>query len=110
MSELDEIRKRKMEEFKKDQGGYQPQQSQEEEQAKQQLQQLESIVKQRMTKEALQRYGNIKAADHEKASQVMLLLAQLLQGGRLSTIDDSTLKDILSRTTPRKREMNIKRK
>ena len=85
------------------------QQAQEEAQVHQQLQQIEAAVKSRMSKEAFSRYSNIKAADPEKASQLLLLLAQFLQAGKLSMINDDVLRDILVRVAPKKREMKIKR-
>lgn len=106
MNELEEIRRRRMEEMQQRYS----EQAQQEEQVQQQLQQIESIIKQRMTKEALQRYSNIKAADPDRAAQLLLLLAQFLQTGKLSIIDDETLKEILVKVNPKKREMKIKRK
>jgi programmed cell death protein 5 len=109
MDELDEIKQRKMEELKQAQLGQMQQQSQEEEQLKQQIEQLEITVKQALTKDALQRYGNLKAASPEKAVQLLVILAQALQSGQISKIDDDTLKEILKKITPEKKDINIKR-
>ena len=81
----------------------------EEAQLRQQLQQLEIMVKQRMTKQALERFGNIKSAHPEKAIQVLAVLGQLIQTGKIEEIDDDQLKDILMRLTPEKKEFKIKR-
>jgi len=81
----------------------------EEAQLRQQLQQLEIMVKQRMTKQALERVGNIKSAHPEKAIQVLAVLGQLIQTGKIEEIDDDQLKDILMRLTPEKKEFKIKR-
>jgi programmed cell death protein 5 len=106
MSELDEIRKRKLEELQQRQG----EQNSQEMQAKQELAQIEAVVKQHMTKDALQRFGNIKSADHEKAMQLCIVIAQLLQQGRLATVDDAILKQILVQLAPKKRDFTITRK
>lgn len=109
MDELEEIRKRKMLELRQQYSQQASQEAYDESQAQQQLRQIEAVVRQRMTKEALSRFSNIKAADPDKASQIMVLLAQLLQTGRLTMIDDNILKDILTRISGRKREMKIRR-
>jgi DNA-binding TFAR19-related protein (PDSD5 family) len=106
MDELEEIRKRKLEEMQARQVAG----NQEEAQIQQELQQLEIAVKARMSKEALQRYGNIKTADNEKAVQLLLILGQLLQSGRISSIDDKTLKQVLLQATPKKKDFKITRK
>lgn len=106
---MDEIRKRKMEELKKAQLDQMQGQASEEEQIKQQVEQLEIIVKQALTKEALQRYGNLKTAFPDKAVQLLVVLAQALQSGQITKIDDNTLKDILKKISPDKKDIKIKR-
>ncbi len=107
MNEIEEIKRRKLEELR---AKFQ-QQHQEDTEAQQQFAQVETAVKQLFTKEALARYGNIKTAHQEKALQLIVVLAQLLQSGRIKQkIDDSTLKSILSRLTGEKRETKIIRK
>ena len=88
MPELDEIRKKKLEELRKLQQGRLQEQAQEEMQMQQQIQQLEAIVKQALTKEALERYGNLRAAYPEKAVQLLIILAQAMQQGKIEKIDD----------------------
>ena len=109
MDELDEIRKRKLEELKKQQVESMQQQAQEQEQLQQQIQQLEAIVKQAFTKEALERYGNLKAAFPDRAVQLLVILAQALQSGQITKIDDNALKEILKKLTPKKKDFKIKR-
>ena len=60
-----------------------------------QLVQLEAAVKSVMTKEAVERFNNIKVAHPQKAIQVMAFVAQLVQQGKTSRIDDTTLKAML---------------
>ena len=109
MDELEEIKKRKLEELKNAQLGQMQQQDQEEEQLKQQMQQLEAIVKQAFTKEALERYGNLKAAFPDRAVQLLFILTQAIQSGQITKIDDDTLKEILKKLTPEKKDIKIKR-
>ena len=105
MDELEGIRRRKLEELRKQQLN----QMQEEQQLQQQVQQLEEIVKQVLTKEALERYGNLKAAYPDRAVQLLVILAQAIQSGQITKIDDDTLKEILKKLTPKKKEFKIKR-
>lgn len=107
--ELDELKKKKIEELKAQIEAQQQSQMQEESQLDQQIDQLEHIVKQHMTKEAILRYGNLKTAHPEKAIQVLALLGQNIQTGNLDSIDDNLLKQLLIKLNDKK-EFNIKRK
>lgn len=110
MSELDEIRKRKLESLMELQQERLHQQSQEQAQLQQQIEHMENAVKQLFTKEALARYGSLKTAHHESSLQLLLILFQAMQKGQVQgRIDDSTLKKIIQQITPKKREINIKR-
>ena len=103
MNELDEIRKRKIQEIQ--------QQQEEEIQLQAQIQQMELIVKQFLDKDALERFGNIKAAYPEKATQLTVLLSQLIQSGQIQNpLNDSQFKAMLERLNPDKREIKITRK
>ena len=85
-------------------------QMQNEMQFQQQVQQLEIVVKQRLTKKALERYGNLKTAHPEKTIQLLAVLGQAIQTGKIEDqIDDEQLKEILIKLTPEKKEFNIKR-
>ena len=110
MDELNQIKQKKLEELQKQMGQQAEQQIAEETQIKQQIEQLESIVKTKLTKEALERYGNIRAAHPEKAVQALIVISQLMQTGQAEMIDDTMLKKILRRLTPQKREFKIRRK
>jgi programmed cell death protein 5 len=109
MEELEEIRKRKLAELRRQQLERMQQQASEEEQLQQQVQQLEMIVKQALTKEALERYGNLKTAFPDKAVQLLVVLAQAIQSGQISKIDDNILKEILKKLSPQKEAFKIKR-
>lgn len=73
------------------------------------INQLEAFVKQNMTKEAIERYGNIKTADYDKSLHLITILAEMIQSGKVPTIDDNFLKKVLISITPQKREFNIKK-
>ena len=110
MPTLDDIRKKKLEELMRMQQQKSQQQSDEKAQIQQQVEQMESIVRQFLTKDALARYGNLKAAHQEKALQMLVVLFQAIQKGQIQgKIEDSLLKKILEQLTPKKREINIKR-
>ena len=81
---------------------------QEELESQQKIQQLETIARQVLTKEALQRYGNIKAAHPEKAAQLLLVIGQAVQSGQINKIDDDQLKEILIKLTPEKKDFKIR--
>jgi len=87
------------------------QEMQEQLKLQQQLAQLESSAKQYMTKEAIQRYGNLKVAHPQKALEVIMLLAQLIQNGQLKDkVDDYALKEFLLKTQQQKKEFKLMRK
>ena len=110
MPTLDEIRKKKLEELMRLQQEKLHQQAEEQAQIQQQIEYMESVVRQFLTKEALVRYGNLKTAHQEKALQMLIALFQAIQKGQIQNkIDDLMLKKILERLTPKKKEIRIKR-
>lgn len=69
---------------------------------------LEQTVKKYLSKEAIARYGNLKAAHQEKAVQIVSVLAQLIQSGQITEqISDETFKSILLRLQQPKKEFKI---
>ncbi len=109
--ELDELRRKRLEQLKQQQEEALKEQVQEEAQLQQQINQLEILVKQYLTKDALTRYGNLKAAHPEKAVQLLVILGQAVQSGQLPRkIDDAQLKELLRRLTQEKKDFKIKRK
>jgi len=80
-------------------------------QLQQQIEQLESVVKNHMSANAISRYGTLKAAHPEKAIQSLVLITQLMQSGQIKgQITDMQYKQILQSLTQRKRETRITRK
>ncbi|MEK6869090.1 MAG: DNA-binding protein [Nanoarchaeota archaeon] len=109
MDELEEIKKRKLQGLRRKRLEDMQQQSQEQEQLQQQIQQLEIMARQVLTKEALERYSNLKTAFPDRAVQLLVILAQAMQSSQITKIDDNTLKELLKRLTPEKKEFKIKR-
>ena len=98
----DEIRKKKLESLEK--------QFEEQQQLQQQVVQIEETAKQYMTKDALERFGNIKQAHPEKAVQVAIAIVQGVQSGQVhQKITGDMLKEMLMHLQPEKRKTLIRR-
>jgi programmed cell death protein 5 len=106
--ELEELRHRKLQEL-------QVQQEQVSE-AKERQAALESqrqaILRGILTPEARERLGRLKTAYPQVAASVESQLIMLAQSGRLGNqrIDDETLRQILEKVVPQKREIKIERR
>ncbi len=109
MDDLEALKRKRLEELKNQQLQALQNQAGEQAEMQQQIGQLELIVKQALTKDALLRYGNIKAAHPEKAVQLLVVLGQMIQQGKIQQVSDALLKNILMKLTPEKRDFNIKR-
>lgn len=110
MPTLDDLRRKRLEELMRLQQQKANQQSDEQSQIQQQIEQMESAVKQFFTKDALERYGNLKTAHQEKAIQLLVVLFQAIQKGQIKgKIEDELLKKILQQMTPEKKEFKISR-
>ena len=104
MDELAEMRKRRADLLRA-----QIQQQQENADMKQQIAEVESVVKNYFTPEALQRFGNIKTAHPELATKIIAIIAQAIQSGQLkSAITDEQFKGLLEQLT-KTRDIKIKR-
>lgn len=107
---LEEIKKRRLEELQNKNLEQSQRQLQEELKLQQQIEFLESIAKQYLTKEAIQRYGNLRLAYPEKAIHVMTLIIQLSQTGQLNEkIDDIKFKELLRQLDAPKKEFKVRR-
>ncbi|MBS1266261.1 MAG: DNA-binding protein [Candidatus Woesearchaeota archaeon] len=102
MDELEKLRKKKLEQIQNQYSDQAVQQQQVQQQAQQQIQALENMVKPRLTKKAIERYGNLKTGHPRKAVQLLMVLAQTGQ----SKINDKQLKAILKKMDSKK-EINI---
>ena len=74
-----------------------------------QMEQLEGVVKQKMDREALLRYGNIKAADQERAMGLIAVFGQVLSSGKVPLITDDILKSVLVKFQPGKQDFKLRR-
>ena len=116
MSELDEIRRRRMEQLQQQmatqQQGPTYEQLQQEEQMRQQYEeQKKNALRQILTPEARQRLANLRLTKAELVNAIEAQLIQMAQAGRIQVpVTDATLKQILRETTNTKREIHITRK
>ncbi len=111
MTDLEELRRRRMEELQGQITAQQTEELREQIQLQKQVALLESIAKQKMTKEAVTRYGNLKSAHPEKAIQLIAILAQAIQQGQITEqITDEKLKSLLIQLEPPKKEFKITKK
>ena len=108
MNDLEEIKKKKMEELLAEQ---QSEDLQEQLKLQQQIEMLEQVAKQYLTKEAISRYGNLKSAHPELAIQVIGLIAQAVQTGQIKErISDAKFKQLLMQIQKPKKKFKIQRK
>ena len=110
MNEVEEIKRRKLEALQRQLQERSENNSEDEQQAQQQIAALEAAVKTRLSKEALLRYGNLKSAHPEKAIQLLVVLAKLMQNGRMETVSDQDMKSILMKLSDPKKGTMIIRK
>lgn len=105
--ELEAIRRRKLAELQQvQQQALAQQQMQEQVQAQRQV-----ILRQILTPEARERLGRIELAYPELKESIENQLIALAQSGRVQRmIDDATLRQILERLIPRRRDIKIERR
>ena len=105
-SDLDEIRRRRLLELRR--------QISEEQAKTQEYEKIESqrqgVLRQILTMEARQRLHRIKLVKPEFAAQLELQLIQIAQSGRVKLpVNDEQLRGLLSQLIPSKREMKFRR-
>ena len=105
--ELDAIRRRKMQDLQQAQV-----QAAAEQQYREQAQaQRQQVLRQILMPEARERLGRIELAYPELKENIENQLIALAQSGRVQRmIDDATLRQILERVIPKKREIKIGRR
>ncbi len=117
-AELEGLKKKRMEQLKQAYAEQHQKQAAERQHAEaemaQQLEAIEEAVKAHFTKEALQRYGTLKLAHPETATQLLLAVAQAIESGKLrGMLGDEQLKEALqqlSRLSQKGKETRIIRK
>ena len=110
MSDLDEIRQKRMAELQAQQAAAQQQMQQQEAQAQFEAQKKQ-ILGQIMTPEARNRLANLKLTKPELVNQIELQLIQSAQAGSLrGKVTDDQLKVLLRQIAGQKREIKITRK
>ncbi|RJQ16938.1 DNA-binding protein [Candidatus Woesearchaeota archaeon] len=105
MDELEQLRKKKLEQLQ----NQLQQQHMQEQAVYDEIEKIETAVKQRLTKEALARYANIKLAHPELAMQVLGILVQLMERTK-EKIDDQQLKRMLELLHKQRKDITVKRK
>jgi programmed cell death protein 5 len=109
--ELEQLRKKRLQELQQQQLSQEELASHQEEQQKQFEEQRKAILRTVLTTTARERLGRIKVARPEIAENIENQLIMLVQNGRLKTkINDEQLKDLLQRILPKKREIHIRKK
>lgn len=110
MDELEELRKRRMQEYAAMQNRQIDQQVAMQQQTAELSAQLKMIMPQILSAEARQRIANIRVAKPDFAMQVELYLVQLFQAGQIKRpLNDAELRNILDKLVQKKETKIIRR-
>jgi programmed cell death protein 5 len=109
--ELEDLRKKKLQELQQQAALQESMEEQQEEQQKQLEEHKKAILRKILTTEARERLGRIKVARPEVAEAIENQLIMLAQSGQLKNkINDEQLRMLLSKIVPKKRDFKIKRR
>ena len=104
---LEEIRQKKLKEL---QDKMLQQEDSQEQVLQQQIDQIESMAKQYLSRDALIRYSNLKLAHRDKAFHAATLIAQAVSTGQLNKkLTDREFKEILIALDQGKKQFRIKK-
>ncbi len=108
--ELENLRKKKLQELQ-EKAVIQEQMEEQEEQQKQFEEQKKAVLRGIMTTEARERLGRIKVARPEMVESIENQLIMLAQSGKLKNkINDEDLRMLLSKMLSKKRDIKIRRR
>ncbi len=108
--DLEELKRRKLEQLQQQQYNAQAQAAQQDAARAEYEAKKQAILRQILTTEARERLNTLKMTKPELVASVEAQLVALAQSGRLGAkIDDAKLKSLLLQLQPKKREMQIKR-
>ncbi len=104
---IEELKRKRMQQLSQQNS----QEIQEQLQLQQQIQQLEIVIKQYLSNEAITRYSNLKVAHPEQAVKALATIAQGIEHGYIKEkLTDEQFKSILKQISPEKKEFKLLRK
>jgi len=104
--DAEDIKRRMMQEIQQQQ-----QEEQQEAQEEYVQAQKKALMRQILTPKARERLGRIRVAQPQRAEMIENQLIRLYQMGRIQEkLDDEQFQEVIKRLTPKKRDINIRRK
>jgi programmed cell death protein 5 len=104
--DAEDIKRRMMQDIQQQQ-----QEEQQEAQEEYVQAQKKALMRQILTPKARERLGRIRVAQPQRAEMIENQLIRLYQMGRIQEkLDDEQFQEVIKRLTPKKRDINIRRK
>jgi programmed cell death protein 5 len=109
--DLEELRRKKMEQLKEQQGGGEANEEARQAQREQAEAQKKAVLRQHLTDGARKRLNSVKMSKPDQGDQIEQQLVALAQSGRVQgQIDEDQMKELLQELTPDKQSFDIKRR